>query len=159
MNHVYPPTGLSSTEVSQQRTLYGQNIIEAEKDRLLLSVLKETALEPMFVLLVATSIIYFALGQYQEGIIMLVAICIVTGISLFQEYRSRNAIASLKKLSAAKATVIRDGRTQQVATEELVVGDILLLEEGELVPADGILKAANDFSLNESILTGESFSV
>lgn len=159
MYHSPIEKGLSATEVQEQRKQYGRNVIEAEQNRVLLQVLKETVLEPMFILLVATCAIYFTLGQYQEGVIMLVAISIVTGISLFQEYRSRNAIASLKKLSAAKATVVRDGEEQQIATEELVVGDVLLLEEGELVPADGLLTAANDFSLNESVLTGESFSV
>jgi len=124
-----------------------------------LNVLKEVVLEPMFILLLAACIIYFAVGQYKEGIIMLVSIFIVAGISLFQEYRSKNAVLSLKKLSAAHAKVLRNGAPIQIATEEIVVDDLLLLEEGEVVAADGLIVSANDFSLNESILTGESFAV
>ncbi|HEY6503419.1 MAG TPA: cation-translocating P-type ATPase, partial [Chitinophagaceae bacterium] len=119
----------------------------------------EVALEPMFILLLAACIIYFIVGQYQEGIIMLVSIFIVTGISLFQEYRSRNAVQALKKISAAKAKVLRNGIAVHIDSEEIVVDDLLLVEEGEIVAADGLIIAANDLSLNESILTGESFAV
>ena len=152
-------TGLTTEQVSTNRQQYGSNTLEMQEDRVLLAVLKEVVLEPMFILLLAACIIYFVVGQYQEGIIMLVSIFIVAGISLFQEYRSKNAVKALKKLSAARAKVIRNGRVIQVATEEIVVDDLLLLEEGEVVAADGLIVLANDFSLNESILTGESFSV
>src|SRR6185369_6809848 len=81
------------------------------------------------------------------------------GISFYQDYRSRNAISALKKFSAPRANVLRDGKKIQVNTEELVVNDILLLEEGELVGADGTILEANDLSINESMLTGESLPV
>jgi Ca2+-transporting ATPase len=152
-------TGLKTEQVIASREQNGSNAIELEEDRVFWHVLKEVVLEPMFILLLAACIIYFLVGQYQEGIIMLVSIFIVSGISLFQEYRSRNAVQALKKLSGAKAKVVRNGIVNQIAAEEIVTGDILLLEEGELVPADGSIVSANDFSLNESILTGESFTV
>ena len=152
-------TGLTNEQVTESRRQHGSNTLEMQEDRVLPEVLKEVVLEPMFILLLAACIIYFVVGQYQEGIIMLVSIFIVAGISLFQEYRSKNAVKALKKISAAKAKVLRNGVTMQVATEEIVVDDLLLLEEGEVVAADGLIIAANDFSLNESILTGESFAV
>ena len=151
--------GLTTEQVTNSRNLHGGNIVEVREAPVFLRVLKEVILEPMFILLLAACIIYFIVGQYQEGIIMLVSIFIVAGISVFQDYRSRNAVAALNKLSAAKATVMRNGLISKIPAEEIVVDDLLLLEEGEVVAADGLLVTANDFSLNESILTGESFGV
>lgn len=154
-----PLAGLSSGQVKLSREQNGSNSFDTKEDRLLGHVLKEVVLEPMFILLLAAAIIYFLAGQYQEGFIMLAAIFIVAGISIFQEYRSRNAVQALRKISAPRAVVIRNGTKVQIATEEVVVNDLLLLEEGEVVAADGLIVLANDFSLNESILTGESFAV
>jgi P-type Ca2+ transporter type 2C len=151
--------GLSDAEVVISRSQHGTNTLEMQENRVFFKVLKEVVLEPMFLLLLVASIIYFAVGRYQEGIIMLVSIFIVAGISLFQEYRSKNAVQALKKISAAKAKVLRNGREELVDTALVVAGDLLLLEEGEVVGADAVIVAANDFSLNESILTGESFAV
>ena len=151
--------GLTSEQVTASRKQHGPNTLEMQEDRVLLQVLKEIVLEPMFIILVAACTIYFVVGQYKEGFIMLVSIFIVAGISLFQEYRSKNAVQALKKISAAKAKVLRNGAIVNVDTEEIVVDDVLLLEEGEVVAADGLIIAANDFSINESILTGESFAV
>ena len=151
--------GLSDDEVNISRKNFGSNSLEMQDDRVLLIVLKEVVLEPMFILLLSACIIYFAVGQFKEGTIMLVAIFIVAGISLFQEFRSKNAVLALKKLSASTAKLIRNGVFVSIASEQIVVNDILLLEEGEVVAADGIILVANDFSLNESILTGESFVV
>ncbi|MBL0358693.1 MAG: cation-translocating P-type ATPase [Chitinophagaceae bacterium] len=151
--------GLSAVEVTASRAKNGSNALEMKEERVFWQVLKDVVAEPMFILLVVACVIYFIAGKHQEGIIMLVSIFIVAGISLFQEYRSKNAVQALKKLSAAKANVLREGKPCQVATEEIVVDDLLLLEEGEVVAADGLIIAANDFSLNESILTGESFAV
>lgn len=159
MNVSQNTIGLTTEQAIANRQQFGSNTLEMEEDRVFLKVLKEVVLEPMFILLLAACIIYFAVGQYKEGIIMLISIFIVAGISLFQEYRSKNAVLALKKLSASNATVIRNGKPTQVATEEIVVDDLLMLEEGEIAGADGLIVVANDFSLNESILTGESFAV
>jgi Ca2+-transporting ATPase len=113
----------------------------------------------MFILLLAACVVYFFAGQFVDGIIMLVAILIVSTISLFQDYRSQNAILALKKISTPGATVSRNGIMVKIATDELVVDDILFLEEGEITPADGVIISAHDFSVNESILTGEPFPV
>ncbi|MFZ4768944.1 MAG: cation-translocating P-type ATPase [Ferruginibacter sp.] len=159
MNETENLKGLTAAEVEENRLKFGSNTLEMHEDKVFLNVLKEVVMEPMFILLLAACIIYFAVGQYKEGFIMLVSIFIVAGISLFQEYRSKNAVQALKKLSAAHAKVLRDGQVIKVATEDIVVNDCLLLEEGEVVAADGLIIIANDLSLNESILTGESFAV
>lgn len=159
MSNNNPNQGLTDEQVKQSRQQHGSNAMDMQEDRVFFEVLKEVVMEPMFIILLAACIIYFAVGQYKEGIIMLVSIFIVAGISLFQEYRSKNAVQALKKISAAKATVQRNGIPVSIATEEIVVSDLLLLEEGEVVAADGVIISANDFSLNESIITGESFAV
>lgn len=151
--------GLTDEQVIESRKLHGTNALELHEDRVFLNVLKDVVTEPMFMLLLAACIIYFAVGQFKEGVIMLVSIFIVAGISIFQEYRSKNAVQALKKMSAAKAKLLRKGTIVEVDAEEIVVDDLMLLAEGEIVAADGLIIAANDFSLNESILTGESFSV
>jgi len=153
------PTGLTTEQAEQNRQQFGSNSLELQEDRVLFNILKQVVLEPMFILLLAACTIYFAVGKYQEGFIMLGSILIVAGISIYQEYRSRNAVQALKKISASHARLLRNGNIVQLPTEEIVVDDILLIEEGEIVPADGLIIAANDLSLNESILTGESFAV
>jgi P-type Ca2+ transporter type 2C len=159
MDENWKTHGLTDPEVADSRRLHGSNTMQLTEDRVLLQVLKEVVLEPMFIILLAACVIYFIVGQYQEGTIMLVAIFIVAGISLFQEYRSKNAVQALKKLSAAHATVLRNGVIIKVATEDVVAGDMLMLQEGEVAAADGLIISANDLSLNESMLTGESFAV
>jgi len=152
-------SGLSESEVIQSRTTSGRNSLEhQEKNHLLLSLI-DMVKEPMFLLLIAATTIYFITGEYSNGIFMAVAIAIVSAISLFQESRSRNAIDSLKKLSQPKCKVIRGGKVVEILSEEIVLGDCIQIEEGTFVPADGIILQSNDFSVNESILTGESLSV
>ncbi len=151
--------GLTSAEVKESQLRFGNNKVQILKDRVFRHVVKEVVLEPMFILLLIACFIYFFAAAYQEGFIMLVSVFIVAGISFFQEYRSRNAIRALEKLSASKAHVLRNGKPVQIETADIVMGDILLLEEGEVVTADGLIVSANDFSLNESVLTGESFTV
>lgn len=157
MNEQLP--GLNEEQVQASRALHGTNKLDLKEDRVLLDVLKGIVTEPMFILLLVACMIYFLLGEMKEGIIMLISILIVAGISLFQDYRSKNAVRALNQLAAARSTVRRRGKDIKISSEEIVNGDILLLEEGEIVAADGVILQANDFSLNESMLTGESLSV
>jgi Ca2+-transporting ATPase len=152
-------TGLSDSEVADSRKQHGSNSFYLKEERTFLHVLKDVALEPMFVLLLAACTVYFILNQHEEGIIMLVSIFIVAGISFFQEYRSRNAIQALKKLSAPRVKVIRNNQEIKIASEDVVVNDIMRIEEGENISCDGKLIIANDLSVNESLITGESFTV
>jgi Ca2+-transporting ATPase len=151
--------GLSDNEVLASRRQYGSNIFSADTNRTFIHVLKEIVTEPMFIMLLVACTIYFLMHQYKEGFIMLVSIFLVAGISFFQEYRSRNAIEALEKLSAPKAKVLRNGNIVKIATAEIVMNDLLWLEEGEIIEADGTVVSSNDFSVNESIITGESFQV
>lgn len=151
--------GLSATEVSEARKQFGLNTLQKEEKSGFWHVLSQIIVEPMFLLLVAASGLYFILGEYSDGFIMLAAIAFVTGISLYQETRSRNALQALKKLTQPSSRVIRDGKIQEIPSEAIVPGDIIMIEEGNLIPADARIVQSNDFSVNESILTGESFGV
>ena len=151
--------GLTESDVVRSRIENGTNSLEHQKKNNLIASLIDMIKEPMFILLLIATSIYFITGEYGDGIFMTAAIVLVSAISLYQESRSRNAIESLKKLTQPKSKVIREGKVQEVPSEEIVLGDLIQTEEGTFIPADGIILKSNDFSVNESILTGESLSV
>lgn len=155
----YSLQGLSTEEVNQSRKKNGANSLEhQEKNHFIVSLL-EMVKEPMFLLLITATSVYFIMGEYGDGIFMTVAILLVSTISLYQESRSRNAIELLRKLSQPKSKVIRNGDIIEIPSEEIVLNDLIQTEEGTFIPADGVIIQSNDFSVNESILTGESFSI
>lgn len=121
--------------------------------------LRTALTEPMFLLLVAAGTIYFLLGELSEGFFMLGAIVLVSAISLYQDQRSRKALEALARFTQAKARAIRNDAVTELPSAELVMGDHVVVNEGELLPADGQVVHMNDFAVNESILTGEAFSV
>ncbi|MFY7987322.1 MAG: cation-translocating P-type ATPase [Flavobacterium sp.] len=152
-------TGLTDLEVLESAKKFGTNSIEHQKKNHFLNSILDVVKEPMFLLLFTATSIYFITGDYGDGIFMAFAIVFVMAISVFQESRSRNAIEALKKLTQPQCKVIRNSQLIEIPTEEIVIGDCVQLEEGAFIPADGIILSSNDFSVNESILTGESLSV
>jgi len=159
MDNKAPFEGLNDEEVIEYRKRYGENNWKTEDQYKFFKVVLEIIAEPLFIILVLTAMIYFLLGEFREGIIMILALSFVSGISLFQENRSRNAVDALKKLAAPLAKVLRNGILVRIASEEIVINDIINLEDGDLIPADGTILQLNDFSVNESMLTGESLAV
>lgn len=151
--------GLSNDEAIQSRIQNGSNSLTYQNKNTFLSSVIEMVKEPMFLLLVTATSIYFITGDYGNGIFMTFAIALVSTISLYQESKSRNAIEALEKLSQPKSKVIRDGELIEIPSEEIVLGDCIQVEEGTFIPTDGIIIQSNDFSVNESILTGESLTV
>lgn len=151
--------GLSEKELKDSRANFGFNEMESNhKSRwytLLLDILKE----PMLLLLVAISIIYVVVGDYAEALFMLGAIILVSVTSFYQDNRSKNALRALEKLIEPLSVVIRDSKVLQIPTHEIAVGDLCIIEEGKMINADGKIVHSNDFSVNESSLTGESYSV
>lgn len=152
-------SGLTNDEVLQERRRSGSNIMDHKEKSAVVAALEETITEPMFILLLAAGIIYFLLGETGEGIFMLAAILVVSAISFYQNSRSRNALDALKQLTQPLVKVMRDGQQAAIMAKDLVTGDIIILEEGVQVPADALILQANDFAVNESVLTGEAFSV
>ena len=155
----FPFAGLKEEEVNNSRKNFGINKVETKSKNPFWYSLKGAVTEPMFILLVASAVIYFILGEFSDAWFMSGAIVLVSGISIYQDNRSRKALNALKEFTQPHATVIRNNVIVQLLSEEIVVGDYVVVSEGELVPADGAVKQLNDFSVNESILTGESFSV
>lgn len=148
--------GLSSKEIPSLQQQYGKNIFQAERPRRMLHILVDIAKEPMFILLMLACSLYFILGKSSEGLMMLAAILFVAAISVYQDVKSSNAVNALKEFTQPRVAVIRDGQEIILATEELVPGDIILLEEGMNIPADARILQENDLTVNESIITGES---
>ncbi|WP_179320089.1 cation-translocating P-type ATPase [Winogradskyella helgolandensis] len=151
--------GLTNEEVLQARSKYGYNKLEAKKEYYFFEAIRSLVKEPMVILLLVASAIYFISGNIGDGIFLSSATVLVAAISLYQDSRSRNALEKLKTFSEPKCKVIRNGKTEDIKSENLVVGDSLIVEEGGTVAGDGIIVHSNDFSVNESILTGESLSV
>jgi Ca2+-transporting ATPase len=155
----FPFKGLTDTEVIAARTKHGRNAIADKTSGTFWPAVKGAVLEPMFLLLLATSVIYFVLGETSEAYFMAGAIVLVSGISIYQDSRSRKALAALREFSEAQARVIRNNAVVKIPVEDVVVGDLAVGEEGSLLAADGVIVQSNDFSVNESILTGEAFAV
>jgi P-type Ca2+ transporter type 2C len=157
-DHNYGVKGLSTKQVMDARLKFGQNEVAGRKHHFL-DTLKDLFTEPMLLLLFVAALLYFISGEIADALFMTSAIVLVTSISLYQESRSRKALDALKTLTQPTCKVIRDGMSIEIKREELVMGDCMIVEEGSSVPADGIILQSNDFSVNESILTGESLPV
>lgn len=151
--------GLTSSQVLEARQKHGYNRLDFKEENGFLNALKQIVKEPMVLLLLVASGIYFMTGNPGDGIFLASAIVLVATISLYQDSRSRNALEKLKTFTQPKCKVIRNGKEYEIKSEELVIGDSLMIEEGTSIVADGIIVHSNDFSVNESILTGESLSV
>src|SRR6185369_13583952 len=150
--------GLEAEEVLVSRRYMGENRLKEYK-RKRLTIFFEVLKEPMMILLACACSIYFIAGEIREGIVMLFAIMVVAGISVFQQIRSEHAVKALQKLSESLVSVIRHGNKILIASEELVVNDLMIVSEGQPVPADAVILESNDLAVDESILTGESFPV
>ncbi|WP_354334242.1 cation-translocating P-type ATPase [Pedobacter sp. CG_S7] len=151
--------GLTDEQVLAARAKHGDNQLNYKQENGFLDALKSLAKEPMVVLLLVASTVYFISGNKGDGLFLASAIILVSVISLYQDSRSRKALANLKDFTQPSAKVIRNGVELLIKSEELVIGDALMIEEGTAIGADGVIIHSNDFSVNESVLTGESLSV
>ena len=151
--------GLTTEEVAASRAAQGSNVLATSSNSGLLATLKEVVLEPMFLLLLAACAVYFGLGRAEEAVTLIAALLVVAGISVYQSIRSNQALGALRELTQPRVQVRRDGGLAIVPVEDLVVGDAVLVTEGNRLPADGTVAAPNDFSVDEAILTGEAVPV
>jgi len=154
-----PLTGLTEQEVLDRQTRNGYNELEQKKSRHFLDLIKDIVKEPMFMLLVACGALYLVLGDVQEGIMLLGFVFFIMGIEYYQEQKTSKALDALKELTSPRARVIRNGVEIQIPTREVVVGDLVVLTEGERIPADGMLLDSLSLQVDESLLTGESVPV
>ncbi len=152
-------SGLSSAEARARLEREGYNEIPSATRRSTLVIAVEVAREPMFLLLIASVSIYLALGDLREALVLSFSLFVIFGITIFQERKTERALEALRDLSSPRALVVRDGEQQRIAGREVARGDILILTEGDRVPADAVLLSCNDVLADESLLTGESVPV
>ena len=146
-------TGLSNEQVAQRLLEEGTNDLGLSQRRTLLVVMRDVLFEPMFLLLLAAGAIYLLTGERNEAMVLLGFVLVIMGMTVFQERRTDNALAALRDLSSPRALVIRSGVEQRIAGHEVVREDVLILAEGDRVPADGTLLQAHELSLDETMLS------
>jgi Ca2+-transporting ATPase len=152
-------TGLSEAEAGERLRNEGYNELPGARSRTTLTIALEVLREPMFLLLVAAGSIYFVLGDVGEASVLLGFVLVVMGITIFQEKRTERVLEALRDLTSPRALVIRDGQQRRIPGREVVRGDILLLTEGDRVPADAAVLSSSKLQIDESLLTGESVPV
>ncbi|PZV08882.1 MAG: ATPase [Leptolyngbya sp.] len=152
-------TGLSEQDASVRLKQEGYNELPSAGSRRIWAIAWETVQDPIFLLLGGGGIIYWILGDLQEALILLGFVFFITGISLYQEGKTEHALEALRDLSSPRALVIRDGERKRIAGREVVREDVLVLAEGDRVPADAIVLSCSNLSTDESLLTGESLPV
>ncbi|TGU72422.1 cation-translocating P-type ATPase [Geomonas terrae] len=151
--------GLTSGEAARILEEEGPNELPSSKQRGSLRIALDVMREPMFLLLVACGAIYLMVGDLQEALMLLAFVFFVMGITLYQESKTERALEALRDLSSPRALVIRDGTQQRIAGRDVVRGDIIVLAEGDRVPADALILECRSLSTDESLLTGESLAV
>lgn len=152
-------SGLSQEEAQRRLKQEGYNELPSSRRRSLPRLALEVVREPMFLLLLAGSAIYLLLGEAREALVLLGSILVIMTITFYQEQKTERALSALRDLSSPRAMVIRGGEPQRISGRDVVRGDIVVLAEGDRVPADGILLWNLSLSIDESLLTGESVPV
>ena len=153
------PKGLTQAEAAARLAAEGPNALPAAGRRSLAALVLGVLREPMFVLLVAATAIYLVLGDVHEALVLAASLVVVVTISVVQERKAERALEALRDLSSPRALVVRGGERLRIAGRDVVREDLLVLAEGDRVPADARLVAATDLALDESLLTGESLPV
>ncbi|HSD87953.1 MAG TPA: cation-translocating P-type ATPase [Kofleriaceae bacterium] len=152
-------TGLTQDEARQRLRDEGPNEIAASTRHGIFRTLLGVLREPMLLLLLAAGGLYLVLGDPREAATLLAFVVLVVVITLVQERRTENAVEALRDLSSPRALVVRDGGRKRIAGREVVRGDLVVISEGDRVPADGVLVEATNLQVDESLLTGESVPV
>ncbi|HEY9685458.1 MAG TPA: HAD-IC family P-type ATPase, partial [Coleofasciculaceae cyanobacterium] len=151
--------GLSREEVRERLARDGYNELRKSKPRTGLQIAFNVLKEPMFLLLIGAGTIYLLLGDFREAMMLMAFVFVIIGITFFQERKTERALDALRELSSPKAWVFREGKRLQIWARELVVGDLMILKEGDRIPADGKLLSGMSLSVDEALLTGESVPV
>ena len=151
--------GLSEDDARGRLQQDGPNELPAQQKRKLLTIVLEVVREPMFLMLVAAGVVYLLLGEPADASMLLGFVFVVMAITIVQAQRTEHALDALRDLASPRALVIRGGQRRRIAGREVVAGDLVVLAEGDRVPADGLLRQALHLSADESLLTGESVPV
>jgi len=156
---VVRPSGLTEEEAARRLAREGPNELPASKRRGPFRIALEVVKEPMFLLLIACGSLYLLLGDVGEAFLLLGFVFVIVGITFVQERKTERALDALRDLASPRALVVRNGEKRRIAGRDVVRGDVLLLSEGDRVPADAVVRGATSLSVDESLLTGESVPV
>lgn len=151
--------GLTTQEAARRLAHFGPNAPPQARPLSAFDIALRTLREPMFFLLMAAATLYLVVGDLGEGLFMVAGASASIALVVFQELRSERALQALHKLAEPVAHVMRDGVEERIPARDLVPGDIVLVGEGQRLPADGVLRAGDALVVDESILTGESAPV
>ena len=151
--------GLSTSEAAARLEKYGPNAIESSNKKSLAKKIIEQIVDPMVILLIIAAIVSAFTGDVVECVIIIAIVVINAIMSIIQEGKAEDSVAALQKMSSPEATVVRDGQRGHVKAEELVPGDVVVLETGDIIPADMRLIESSNLKIDESSLTGESVAV
>lgn len=151
--------GLTTIEAAAKLKTDGYNELPSQKSQSSFQLLFRVLSEPMLLLLLAAGTIYFFLGEPKDALMLLTFVLVVIGITFYQEKKTERTLEALKNLSSPRALVIRDGKQQRIAGREVVVDDIIMIREGDRIPADARVISCENLSVDESLLTGESIPV
>ncbi len=153
------PVGLTEVEARELLQLHGPNVLKDARRASLWSQLFGIVREPTILLLCVCAGVYLMIGDLEEGLLLSGSVAFIIGITFYQERKTGNAIEALRDLTSPRALVIRGGVEKRIASAEVVPGDIVVLQEGDRIPADCELVSSAHLSVDESLLTGESFPV
>jgi len=151
--------GLTSAKAQQNLAKFGPNLLPAEKTKSIFILLFDQIKSPLIYILIFAGTVTFLLHEYSDSIVIFLAVIVNTILGFYQEFKVDRALIALKKTLGLKATVLRDNKIIETDAQNLVPGDLIIVKAGEKIPADGILIETVDLTINEAILTGESFPV
>ena len=151
--------GLSELEAEGLLKSEGFNELPSQKKQSAFSLFIKIIKEPMFLLLIAAGTIYLLMGDIADSLMLILAIVVVVSITFYQEKKTERTLEALRNLSSPRALVIRDGEQKRIAGREVVRGDMVIITEGDRIPADGVALYCEGLSVDESLLTGESIPV
>ncbi len=152
-------SGLSESEALLRIKKEGLNELPSQKNKNIFFILFEVIREPMLLLLIGSGLVYLFLGEPKDAAMLLSFVFVVVGITFYQERKTERALEALRNLSSPRALVIRDGEQKRIAGRFVVREDIIILREGDRVPADAVVLSCSNLSVDESLLTGESMPV
>jgi P-type Ca2+ transporter type 2C len=152
-------SGLNQAEVENRQDYYGLNRLDEKPPESALHLLLSQFKSVLILVLIAAAVLAATIGDITDGMVILIVVMINACLGFYQEFQANKSLAALKKMLALQATVRRDGRLQQLSAEQLVPGDIVILEAGDKIPADGRIVAASSLEVDESSFTGESIPV
>jgi len=151
--------GLSEDEVEQRRKKYGPNVLEKQKERSIWKIIFAQINNPVIYLLSAAAALAFVFGDLAEGIAIIVVLLINTIIGFWMEYKAQKSMKALKEMDKIRARILRNNEEKKIDADQIVPGDILIVESGDLIAADARIIQATELAIDESPLTGESVPV